>query len=306
MKNPEAKDFPRSKLVEELKYRCGIEKDGHVAISADEGDGKTTLAAKFVVEEFGGNLWDNIVYSKNPQEFYDKYNALEGSNEKKVDVLLFDEALDVLDRLKWYEAKTKDLVAKFRGDVRKEKHMVFLYNVQLFRDLHPFWRNHRIRYWIELAPREWFADGKNTAYILKRQRVPFITGKRDAWLLDNTESEWLKKMSHGAIKGKEYLDMLRSHPFYQGEFRFGAATDELYMKYHENRIRAKKQYENENLKEEKEGVRIAKNNACLGRAIELLRDGYGLTETVIADKLGTSQTRISELLIAAKRAENKI
>ncbi len=225
------------KLMNDWIEKCRMEKDAHIAISADEGDGKSTLLGSIVKRYPDSNMKDNIVYTNNVKEFYDKYNNItEGT------ILGIDEALDLINRLDWHRAEVKDLVKHIRGKVRKEKRAAFVYNVQLFRDLHSYWRNHRIRYWIELTPREWFSDtNTNRAYVLERSRVPFITGKRDAWLLDENEKVWLGYMSGGRVKPEYYINMLRGHPFYSGEFRF-RNDESVVEKYNRYRRKAMDEY----------------------------------------------------------------
>lgn len=212
-------------LIAEWNEICRIEKDVHAAICAAEGDGKSHLMSQFILR-LGGNLWDNVVYTGNPQEYYDKYDNL----PDKYSVLGFDESLDLIDRINWAKTEVKDLVKHVRSRVRKEKQAIFLYAAQLFRDFHGFWRNHRIRYWIELPNREWF-DDINMAFVYKNTRLPFLTGRRDVWLLDKLEKEWLDAMKKGAITGNPYLAKLKNHPFYVSDFKFKSLEEFNYNKY---------------------------------------------------------------------------
>ena len=278
------------KLVGEWKYLCEIKKDAHIAISGDEGDGKTILLIRFIVNQLKGNLWDNMVYSKNPKEFYDKYDSVEEESG-----MGFDEGLDLLDRLNWAKEPLKELVKKFRGEIRKEKNLICFYNVQLFRDLHGYWRNHRIRYWIEVTPREWFKD-VNMAFVLKRQRVPFITGKRDTWLLDEMEKLWLKKMKLGAIIGKSYMDMLRSHPFRIGEFKYGDVSPKVYKLYLKRRAEAKDIYEHD-ISYKAIPQRVLDQKYKTGKLIfKLLDEGIIPKQKDIAELMDTDHAVISRLL----------
>ncbi len=270
--------------LDDLKYawdvRVNINKDAHIALSGDEGEGKSTLALQILrAYKVDKNLWVNVVYTDNPDEFFDKYEQLE---EKQPMVL--DEALGLINRMKWYDQSVQELVQKFREGVRKEKNPIFIYNVQLFRDLHNYWRNHRIRYWIELMPREWFKGNVNWGFVLKRQRVPFITGKRDAWLLDEVEKEWIKKMQKGEILGKDYMNMLRAHPFYVGEFKFKEVPPTLYKRYLKRREEAIEEYKkkvvDKNITETKKQLELA---IKLGKLLHLLNKGvmkekYSITE----------------------------
>ena len=258
----------------------------------------TTLGMHIIKKHLDGNLWDNVVYSKNPREFYDKYEGLPRKSG-----MLFDEALDLLDRINWAKFGLRGLVKKFRGSVRKEKNMIFLYNVQLFRDLHGYWRNHRIRYWLEITPREWFHD-VNFCYIMKRQRVPFITGKRDCWLLDDSEKQWMKKMKGGVLTGEKYISMLRSHPFYRGEFKFENLPTNMYNEYIKRRIEAKNTYEKDQLFEDIPR-RLLHREAIISKLVNKLRLEFEMKQGDIAKDLGITDSRLSEMCSRGKESDNE-
>lgn len=285
--------LPIRELVEEWNKLCDIDKDAHAAISADEGDGKTTFGAYIVKKYYDGDLWNNIIYSKNPKEFYDKYGEV-----GKKSILVFDEALDLLDRINWAKFGLRGLVKKFRGSVRKEKNLVFLYNIQLFRDLHGYWRTHRIRYWLELTPREWFKD-TNFCYVMKRQRVPFITGRRDTWLLDDMEKIWMKKMKTGILTGKNYINLLRAHPFYKGEFKFNDLPPNLYNKYLKCRAEAKEKYEKDQLFEDIP-KRLLYKEQMIYNLTRKLRFEHNVNQGDIAKYLKIPSSRLSEICSRGK------
>jgi len=270
-------------LIAEWQKLCDFEKDAHVAISSDEGDGKSTLLTQ-IVKICKGKLSENIVYTPNVKEFYYKYEQMEETKP-----LGFDEALDLINRLDWHKAEVKDLVKHIRGKVRKEKRAIFVYNVQLFRDLHSYWRNHRIRWWLELTPREWYGKEVNYVYTMQRSRVPFITGKRDAWLLDENEKSWLGYMSSGKIMPEHYLNMLRSHPFYVGEFKFRNDTD-LVAKYKQERLKAFDEWKIP--EEQKVSKKILKLQETIDKQNKLMYE-RGITQPDIAAALGKAPNTIS-------------
>lgn len=283
------------KLKKKWEYLCSIGKDVHVAISGDEGDGKSTLGAYLIKKVFKLDLWQNMVYTDNPKEFYDKYENAEVA-------MCFDEALDLFNRLDWAKTDLKELVKKFRRDVRKEKNMIWFYNVQLFRDLHPYWRTHRIRWWLEMTPREWFKDGCNWVFVFSRQRVPFITGRRDVWLLDELEKAWMKSMRHGKIIKHAYVAMLRRHPFYEGEFRMRKRITEVYREYQKRREEAIEEYKKdavEDIQNESERTKAWKI-----RVLDLLKlmyvEGEYLSREELAKRWGVTRSTIDHLVKEAR------
>ena len=268
---------------------CEINKDVHIAISGDEGDGKSTLGAYFIKKVFKLDLWQNVIYTDNIKEFYDKYEDAEVA-------MCFDEALDLFNRLDWMKTDLRELVKKFRRDVRKEKKMIWFYNVQLFRDLYGYWRHHRIRWWLELTPREWFKNGINWVFVYNRDRIRALTGKRDAWLLDEWEKIWLKSMKYGRVKEDRYLDLLRCNPFYEGEFKSPGRVKELYKEYMKRRQEALEEYK----KDEEPEKPSERTKVWKQRALDLLRLMYveqeGLTMTELAKRWGVTHSYISQLV----------
>lgn len=281
MVSPEGQRVTIDSLLRGWKESCKIEKDAHAAISADEGDGKSHLMGQIILS-YGGNLWDNVVYTDNPEEYYDKYNALPSEGF----ILGFDEALGLMNRLDWMKLSVKQLVSHIRENVRKEKHGIFLYAIQLFRDLHGYWRNHRIRYWLELPNREWFA-GSNAAFVLKRQRVPFITGKRDTWMLDTQEKVWMDLMQRGEVIGNKYISLLREHPFYMGELRFKALSDRHREQMLNNRIRALEEYQ----REPETSTRVSQLTDQRNKVMKLAKEA-GISPDTIGERIGLSSRQV--------------
>ncbi|UCD07747.1 MAG: hypothetical protein JSW41_02125 [Candidatus Aenigmatarchaeota archaeon] len=265
-------------LIGKWIERSQIEKDSHVAISGDEGDGKSHLESQIITKYPGATLKDNIIYTNNPDEFYYKYDNMEVGS-----CMGLDDALNMIDRVDWHKLEVRDFVKHVRGKVRVEKRATFIYNVQLFRDLHPYWRNHRIRYWIELTPREWF-DNMNFAYVLERARVPFITGRRDGWLLDENEKTWLNYMKGGNVIPQHYVNMLQNHPFYIGEFRF-KKNDSILERYKRHRADATEEWRMEEPPPKKD--KIAKLQEIIDKQNKLMYE-RGIKQKDIGEQIGRS------------------
>ena len=298
-KTKPARKLPPFFLIEAWKRRVDINKDVHVAISGDEGEGKSNLAI-FFLKKFGirkaDDIYNHIVYTNNSDEFYDKYELLD-----KGEPLVFDEALDILNRADWYKDEMKKLISKVRAGVRKEKNPIFIYNVQLFRDLHHYWRTHRIRYWIELMPREWFKSKSTWCLVLKRDRMPFITGKRDTWLLDEMEKMWIKNTERKPITPQRYLELLRAHPFYKGEFRVKHVGETYYKKYLKGREKALITYVERAIPT---GAKIKKAEyefmIRLGKAITIFKEEHNKSIEEIAGILNISKNTAYKYMNAYK------
>jgi predicted XRE-type DNA-binding protein len=284
----ESKLLTLDKIMAQWVETMKLEKDEHVAICSAEGDGKTVLSTHVVDKTPGADLWNNFVYTSSMKELLDKYEAMQENS-----VMVLDEALDFTNRYEWAKRETKDFVKLVRGKVRKEKKALFLYNIQLFRDLHTYWRNHRIGWWLELTPRQWFNDG-NKCFVLEKTRVPFMTGKRDVWLLEENEKIWLEKLRKGTMQPDFYMNMIRVHPFYKGEFGFRAWDDGVKKKYFKFRSEAMEVYG-----KDVEGEKIGKREEMwMGRTALVINlcIQKGMTQEEIGKYLDISHSHISELL----------
>jgi len=282
------------KLLEKWNESTAIEKDVHVIVAGGEGDGKSQTSCKFVQRIPDANLWDNVVYTSNPKELMDKYN-----NMQKRSVMVLDEALNSISRADWNNADVKAMVKFFRTVVRKEKQSIWFYNTQLLRDMHAFWRNHRCTWLIEMGIREFYDPMANSAFVFQRFRVPVLTGKRDAWLLDSQEVIWLGKMMLGKFKGSTYASLLRGHPFYYGEMSIGKLPDSQWEEYHKNRAKAYAEYrpDEEMPLTSKKILKLQNREKLL---MELLLDN-GVEQREIALKLGITPQAVSKIKQQAQK-----
>lgn len=268
-----------NRLVAEWKEICAIDKDVHVAIVGAEGDGKSHLMCQTIDLFPYTNYWDNVIYTNAKKEFQEKYKNL-----RRQGPLGFDEALNYINRLDWTKAKTKDLVRTMRAEFRKEKNGVVLYNAQLFRDLHGYFRNHRVGYWIQLSRREWWKDC-NYAYVLRKSDVPVHTGKRDVWLLDRMEQWWITQMANtGPIEDVDYAKAIRRHPFYAGRFKFDALPKNKEAEYRKRREEAYDVY-GEDITDTQEGIENQELQEA-AKIRELKRAGCTIKQIEVAMGMG--------------------
>jgi hypothetical protein len=257
-----------------------IEKDVHIALCGGEGDGKSQMGYQFIREFPDANFWDNVVYTGNPKELSDKY-----ANLQKKSIMVLDEALNSISRLDWNNADVKSMVKFFRTVVRKEKMSTWIYLCQLLRDMHGFWRNHRCTWLIEMGVREFYDPSCNGVFVFHRTRVPFLTGKRDVWLLDDQENFWLGEARKYKIGGTNYANMLRMHPYYFGEISVGKLPQSVWDEYEKNRKKAYAEYTPD--EEKPLGKREIKMQEKLVKIIELAKD-RGIEEREIALAIGVT------------------
>ncbi len=175
------------KKYKELKRFCFVLKerikrnwDNVVAITGDEGVGKSTLAiwiGKLVDKYF--NIERNEIVSTDPKELYEKITKL-----RKGSVLIVDEAIKILYKHEW-ASKTQKFLNTVYALARKENKTTLLC-IPRFRDLNEFFRNHRVKFWIHV-----FARGK--AIIFVRDWNPFA---KDVWWMDYNQ-EIIEKWTKG-------------------------------------------------------------------------------------------------------------
>jgi len=282
-----------SDLVNLWKQRSTEEFDNAVGICGDEGDGKSCLATHIVklFKDKGANLWDNVIYTPYESEFLAKFARVqEGS------CLVFDESLDMLSSADFAKAESKRMVKTLRGRVRKEKNLTLVFLAQLFKDFHPYLRNHRIRYRLELYCREWMPDKtRNVAFLNIKKRRPYQTGKKTTWGETEQEAMWdkyAKKTTPG-----QFQHLMRCNDFYEGEFSFPVWTPEVKKEYLENRKRAFDEFSPDKPADDKPGKHYQIEHEKRMRLVDHLKEKGLMLMKEMADVMKEDASHLSKSLV---------
>ena len=243
---------PRMLTIEDIKKEVfaaiGRNKDYVMALTGDEGEGKSLTAcqiAQALYPDF--DLRKNVVYTESVVEFNEKYEPLPPKS-----VFIIDEAIKVLYKMDFAQRKTKKMVVRYTADVRKEKMACHILCIPVLAELHKNFRNHRVKMWIELLDRGDFRKNWVVGVVFVKRRNPFSESYSDPWFLSTFTKIWQDKIrDHTVMDLENYLEFLRSHPFYFGEIAFQRPPIRFEKAYIKERNAAKEKYslftEHENL-----------------------------------------------------------
>jgi len=289
-------------LRELIVERENNNKDTVIALTGDEGEGKSLSGvfgiAKKIYPDF--SLRDNVVYTGCPDEFNDKYDKLVSSGG----VIQIDEAIKLLYKMDFMLGAVKELVKDYGAKIRKEKKAAHILCIPSLDDLHKNFRNHRVKVWIELLPREDLDESNRvSAVIMVKQRNAFGTSADDTWLLKEFSKLWYNKYKRGNFGYDAKIDLMRSHPFYFGETFFKRPSDHDEAMYLIERQNALNKYEpKDNVADNR-----SKNQIRLEAVRDILilqRKKEGRTDDEIAKEIGYSRQHTNELIRKAEKAIN--
>ena len=228
-KEPEVRHLKFDDLKKKIFESIDNEKDYIIALSGDEGEGKSVNAAWNIAARFWEDfdIENNVIYTGNGQEFDDKYKLL---NRKGV--IVIDEAIKLAYKMDFAKSTTKDLVRKYTADVRKEKLACHIMCIPVLSDLVVNFRTHRVKMWIELIDRKYTNKNFCIGIVFVKDRNPFTESSSDPWLLRDFGRIWMAKVKDGSMDNiDEKLKLFRSHPYYFGEIVFPKPSEGQLNKY---------------------------------------------------------------------------
>lgn len=303
-RKPEAKRISWDDLRNKIFQNLENDKDYVIAVTGDEGEGKSLNAAFNIGKRFWKDFDpdDNIVYTGSGDEFDKKYSKLQRKG-----VFIIDEAVKLAYKMDFASTKTKNIVKRFTADVRKEKLACHILCIPVLSELVTNFRTHRVKMWIELLDRKDFQQGYAGAIVFTKERNPFTDTQSDPWLLKLFGKKWMEKIKDGELRtSQEKLDFLRSHPYYFGEIVFPKPSDSDIEKYAKYQLKNKKEYEeidqnNETIYE----LAWKKHFANLAYWITTEKD---VSQNDICRAIGINNTQLSMVLspIKRKKANEKI
>lgn len=160
--------------------RVKKDKDAVIALTGDEGEGKSTLALHIIQEtlrlhhkteeEILETINDYVIYSPNKEEVKKRIIGL-----PKYMPVSADEAIKILYKLNWGTEIQKYLNMLY-AICRKENKITILC-MPRFIDFNEFFRNHRIKFWIHILER-------GRAVMFSKDWSPF---SKDPWWLDENQ-----------------------------------------------------------------------------------------------------------------------
>lgn len=165
-------------LAKKLVQRAKNGKDSVVAICGDEGDGKSTLAANIgIASDDFFDFERNELFSPTVEEMREKVVGL-----PRYSTIIADEAIKILYKLNW-QSKSQRFLNELYALCRRENKTTLLCIPRLT-DLNEQFRNHRVRFWLQVIDSVSGTKKDGHAVLFKRSWVP---GRSDPWNLGELE-----------------------------------------------------------------------------------------------------------------------
>lgn len=141
--------------------------DAVVAITGEEGSGKSVLKTKLAKA-----IDPNYDFNRNELQTTSFAELEEKITQPKIPVICADEAIKLLYKMQW-ATKSQRYINQLYTLCRKYNKITLLC-IPRFRDLNEFFRNHRVKFWIQVISR-------GTAVVFIRDWSPFA---KDPWWMD--------------------------------------------------------------------------------------------------------------------------
>lgn len=221
-----------SLIADSLKRRVRNDWDAVLAITGEEGVGKSTLGIQLgrqIDAEF--SLEKNIIF--DPENMVDK---VRGNTRYSVNIV--DEAARALYSRTWYERR-QILINKYLKICRKENKILFLIIPDLW-ELDSSPRNKRVLLWIWVLERDKQTNtGKAAMFINERNQL-----YPDPWGLKEGQKIFTKVRGMNFLLNKELkYKMISKLPSFVCFFEFPKLEDDIYSKYRELADKANEELE---------------------------------------------------------------
>lgn len=229
-------------LVNKFQKRVKADYDAVVAITGEEGSGKSCLANN-IIEEY---LKRDCETREELLEEFQKYLIFSPNKEKvkktiknapKYSIINADEAVKILYKQNWASPVQKFLNMLYA--VARQENLVSILCMPRFMDFNEFFRNHRIKYWLYILDR-------GTAVFCAKDWNPFSD---DPWLIKEN-NKYIKSLSKRKsmyeFTTEDKINTFQKLPIYVGIVRFDDMAPDLkkvYKKY-------KRKYSYEDMEEQ--------------------------------------------------------
>ncbi len=262
-------------IVRRIDDRNRDDFDSVIAITGGEGMGKSTLAAIIGMLYDGRFGFDrNELFQPTHKEIKERLTKL-----PKYSVIIADEAIRVLYKLKWQD-KAQQYLNQVYALCRQENQVTILC-MPRFTDFNEFFRNHRIKIWIHVYQR-----GKAMMFV--GDENPFVTDV--FWIAESM------KIVDKAMRRNRKLsidDDIADRVFskvrcYVMNFSFPDMPDELKKLYKD--LKEKYSYANMDLELEAEDTAAKQRNKLYFVMAKLL--GFAIPDIAIICKVESAHVRV--------------
>jgi hypothetical protein len=287
-------------IANRITHILRADQDICIAVTADEGRGKSTLAiaiAQAMDKSF--SLERNVIFNPKFSELKNRMIGLPPETP-----IIADEAMAFLFKHYW-NTKTSKQTSVFMTKARQENKALFLLLPKLS-DLTPFFRNRRVSVWIHIIKGINKEENEGKAIVFVKSRSPFA--EEDIWhykenqaLIDNYCRS--KRISESLLTWDIYAHVLSRSRNYLGIVDFTHMPDELFQKY--KMLKKKNAYEDVNDVEDSVSKREQHwvNRTVL--LVDYLHKSCGKTYEEIGKVLGVTMAAVSMFMLREEKKEKE-
>ena len=262
-------------LVRYIRRRLRKNHDLLIAITGDEGVGKSTLAVRlsyWIDKNF--TLENNVSFYPNPNKIVDDYSKL-----KKKSVFLLDEAVRVALKYDWAGKLQQSLLKMYTTERWQCKCTIMC--IPRIWDLAPYFRDHRTKIWIHV-------DRRGHASIYQKDNDK--DNRDDPW--HNEEAKKAKKYLHykssGIVSNGKRDNAERKLKNFVADFFYPELPPPIWERYEELKIESRKRSA-----EEVDDIGInsnikKRNNAIIALISRLPKGVYNIKELAKITGLGNN------------------
>lgn len=269
--------------------RLRLDKDLVIAVTGDEGDGKSTLAMALGLKVDA--LFDferNVLYSPTVEETKSKIIGL-----PKYSAIVADEAIKIMYKLNWGTRIQKFLNIIYA--LCRQENKLSILCMPRFKDFNEYFRNHRIKFWIHIIDPISNKKSKGHAILFGKSWNPT---SQDTWWLGDLQKtidkySFRRKLHEVDYNLQDKIDVLSKSRNFLGVVEFEWIAEEQWNLYLLSK--SKKKYDGLDLSESNADDFRLKERERTNKAIfELSKRGASQKE--IAEAVGIAQGNVSRRL----------
>lgn len=269
--------------------RLRLDKDLVIAVTGDEGDGKSALAMGISLKV--DPLFDferNVLYSPTVEETKSKIIGL-----PRYSVIVADEAIKIMYKLNW-GTKIQKFLNQIYALCRQENKLSILC-MPRFKDFNEYFRNHRIKFWLHIVDPISNKKSKGHAILFGKSWNPT---SQDTWWLGDLQKtidkySFKRKLHEVDYTLQDKIDVLSKSRNFLGVVEFEWIPDEQWNIYLEAKSRQK--YDGMELNDvDADEFKLRESERLNKAMLELSK--RGVTQKEIARAINMSQQSISHRL----------
>jgi len=275
-----------------IRKRLTLDQDACVAVTGDEGTGKSSLAIQLAMS------MDNLFQLQRNVIFSPKYDAIKSAmtNLPPFTPVIADEAIKALYKSFW-QNRAQKMLNMFMALARQENKLLLLLIPKLS-DLNPFFRNRRVMCWIHIIRGINKEEKEGKAIIFMKTKSPFA--EDDIWHYKENQKMIdgycrSKRTSEVMMTWQDYANVLSRSRNYVGMLDFGHLPDDVFESYKTE----KKKFAYEDVEDGGESKTNKRDFYIphMKKLIGFLHESNGMSYAEVGHLIGLSPSRIHQIVM---------